>query len=356
LIRAGVDQLPRYEAGRPIEEVARELGFDPREVVKLASNESPLPPFPEVQEAIAQAVSGINRYPDNNWGELAGAVAGWLGVETDQLMFGGGSSELLRVFALAVGGPGTTAVYPWPSFVIYRMAPIVAGSTPVEVPLTIERRLDVEALVEAVTATTTLLYVCNPNNPTGSYLGGDEIKFVVDRVPETVLVVIDEAYFEFVTAPDFITAIPEALSRPNVVVTRTFSKIFGLASLRVGYAVGQPATLVDLRRAQAPFTVGSLGQVAATVAVRYGGRVAERRLANQVERDRLETAFGELGIEFVPSQANFVYLRPRPGHATFDEFLSHAVIVRSLGGDWIRVTVGSVADNDRFLQALDRLR
>ena len=348
--------IPPYEAGRPIEEVARSVGLDPATVVKLASNESPVPPFPEVVEAIAAAAVASNRYPDNDWHRLAEALADGLGIRPDQLMFGGGSSELLRVISLAVGGPGTKAVYPWPSFIIYRLASALAGTTATEVPLTSDYRVDLDAMAAAVTADTTVAFVCNPNNPTGTYRSGAEVARFVDSVAETTLVVVDEAYFEYATAGDFRSAIELALARPNVVVLRTFSKVYSLASLRVGYAVGQPATLADLRRAQAPFTVSGLAQAAAATAIRYPQRVAERVRFNHEERIRMEKEFEGRNVEFVPSQANFVYLRPQGiAGGAFEGLLHKGVIVREFNEGWIRVTIGSVEENDRFLAALDSL-
>lgn len=355
-IRPGVDRLPPYVAGRPIEDVAREVGLDPASVIKLASNESPEPPFPEVIAAIAAQAGSVNRYPDNGWNEVADAVAMWLDIDENNLMFAGGSSELIRVFALAVGGIGTSTVYPWPSFIIYRLAPVLAGSETIEVPLTTSHRLDADRLVNALRPDSTLLYLCNPNNPTGSYLASEEIKRVIDGVPESVLVVVDEAYFEYVTAPDYATALPEALARPNVVVTRTFSKIFGLAALRIGYAIGREDTLLELRRAQAPFTVGTLAMVAATEAVRHPDRVRERVLTNQVERERFSQALAHRNIEYVPSQTNFIYIRPLPGRSLESDLLRGGVIVRGFGEDWLRVTIGTHAENDRFFAELDRIK
>lgn len=346
-----------YEAGRPIEEVARSLGLDPETIIKLASNESPQPPFPEVIAAIARAAVGVNRYPDNDWYEPARALAPVLGVNEENLMFGGGSSDLLRVISLAVGGPGTSSVYPWPSFVIYRMAPLLAGSELIEVPLTSRHRFDLDAMVGAVRADTTLVFVCNPNNPTGTYLTSNDISGLIDRVPAQVMVVIDEAYFEYVTASDYATSIPEALQRSNVVVTRTFSKIYGLAALRIGYAVGRAETLRELRRAQAPFTVGSLAQAAAVEALKYPARLEERRRINTEERNRIEKEFEAREVEYIPSQANFVYLRPRVDHVpTYDRFLEAGVIVREMEDGFVRVTVGLPEENDRFLSALDQIR
>ncbi|HSL25144.1 MAG TPA: histidinol-phosphate transaminase [Acidimicrobiia bacterium] len=356
VLRPGVAGIPPYEAGRPIEEVARIVGFDPDDVIKLASNESPLPPFPEVITAIREAAAGVNRYPDNDWYELRRALAAHLGVTPEQLMFGGGSSELIRVIAQAVGGPGTSTIYPWPSFVVYRMASVLAGSEGIEVALDARHRIDPEAIVGAVRADTTLLFLCNPNNPTGTYLSAEALSTVTDRVPEQVLVVIDEAYFEYATAPDYESLMAEALARPNVVITRTFSKVYGLAALRVGYAVGQAETLLALRRAQAPFTVSSLAQVAAREALGYPERVEERVRLNEQERARIEKELLARGVEHVPSQANFVYLRP--GDESLDAFgrlLRVGVIVREMSRGWIRVTVGSPDENDRFLAALQSL-
>jgi histidinol-phosphate aminotransferase len=352
-VRPAIRQIAPYEAGRPVEEVARDLGLDPHDIIKLASNESPLPPFPAVVEALAGAAAGVNRYPDDGWYELARTLSGYLGVVPDQLMFGGGSSELLRVIALAMGGPGTSAVYAWPSFIIYRLASILAGSEAIEVPLR-DQVHDPAALLEALRSDTSVVYLCNPNNPTGTYLPAKEVEDFIAAVPSRVLVVVDEAYFEYVTAADYSTALPLALERPNVVVTRTFSKIYGLAGLRIGYALGQAATLAELRRAQAPFTVNALAQLAARVALRYPEEVETRVRLNAEERTRLEKELGIRGVEYVPSQANFIYLHHGP--EAFDEFLAEGVIVRAMGAGYIRVTVGTPEENDRFLETLDRLR
>lgn len=348
-------RIPPYEAGRPIEEVARSVGLDPATVIKLASNESPIPPFPEVVEAIAAAAAASNRYPDNDCYLLAEAVAERLRIEPANLMFGGGSSELLRVISLAIGGKATSAVYPWPSFVIYRLGSVLAGSTPIEVPLTADHHLDLDAMFVALRADTKVVFLCNPNNPTGTHRSASDVTAFIDAVPEKVLVVVDEAYSEYATAADYGSAMELALGRPNVIVLRTFSKIYSLASLRVGYAIGQPSTLADLRRAQAPFTVNGLAQVAALTAIRYPLRVDQRARFNAEERTRLEKELAARQLEFVPSQANFVYLRPRDDEGeAFNGFLHKGVIVRQFGG-WIRVTIGTMDENDKFLDALDAL-
>jgi histidinol-phosphate aminotransferase len=334
--------------------VAREFGFDPGDIVKLASNESPLPPVRQAIAAMSEEVAGINRYPDNSCRELRHGLAGHLDVPADHLWIGGGSSELLRVIATAVGGTGTTAVYAWPSFVIYRLATVLGGGAHREVPLTEHHVHDLDAMRAAIDDTTTVVYVCNPNNPTGSHLPHDAIERFVDSVPSDVLVVVDEAYHEYATADDYGTAMRLALERPNVIVTRTFSKVYGLAALRVGYAIARPETITELRKAQAPFSVTSVGQVGALASLSAQDEIAARVRANALERSRLEQAFVGREIEYVPSQANFVYLRLGAStEQTADAFIRHGVIVRPFDGGWIRVSVGTPEENDRFLAALD---
>lgn len=359
--RPDVAALAHYTAGRPISEVARSYGFDPADIVKLASNENPSPPFPEVEKAIAAAAGEVNRYPDNDAYELRHALAAHLGVEADQVWVGGGSSELLRVIALAVGGPGTSAVYAWPSFVVYRLASIWAMAETIEVPLDGAARHDLERMIEAVREDTTVVYICNPNNPTGTVVSGASLREFIDSVPERCLVVVDEAYHEYVTDPDYQTMLPLAAERPNLVVTRTFSKVYGLASLRVGYAVAHSETVRNLRKAQAPFTVTGLGQVAAVEALAHQDRVRERVEENAEQRRLLEENLARMGIEYVPSQANFVFFRVGAStEETTEAFLRHGVIIRPLSGGWVRVTVGTAKENRRFLDALalelDRLR
>lgn len=347
--RPDLREIRPYTPGRSIETVAAQNGFDPSEIVKLASNENPLPPLPEVAARIRELAAGVNRYPDNDAVDLRSAIGDGAGVGADHVWIGGGSSELLRVIALAVGGPGTTALYPWPSFVIYRLGAKLAMSERIEVPLTAHRH-DLDAMASAVRQDTTVVYLCNPNNPTGTHLPADDIARFVDRVPDDVLVVIDEAYHEFVTAADHRTAIPLAVERPNVLVTRTFSKIHGLASLRVGYGVSRPETITELRKAQAPFTVSSLGQAAAVESLRHVEALTARAAANAVGRASIESALAAMGVDLVPSQGNFVFFDARSVADVGDAFLSYGVIVRVFGG-WVRATVGTDAENARLVEA-----
>lgn len=350
--RPEVTALRPYVPGRPIEDVAREFGFDPRDVVKLASNESPLPPYPEAEVAMRTHVGEANRYPDNDCHDLKLALSGHLEVPADHVWVGAGSSELLRVTATAVGGQGTSTVYAWPSFSVYRLAAVLSGSSTIEVPLGPGMAHDLDAMAAAIRSDTTLVFVCNPNNPTGTLLEPEELAGFIASVPDRVLVVLDEAYHEFVTDSDRHSGIRLALSHENVIVTRTFSKIYGIAALRVGYAIGRPGTLTELRKAQAPFTVTALGQIAAVESLRHPDETKRRASENAEGRAHIESHLASLGLDYLPSQANFVYFRMPGFPDPAAEFLRHAVIIRPFDGEWVRVTVGSSEENDRFLEVL----
>lgn len=352
--RPDLAEIAPYEPGLPVEEVARRQGLDPRSIVKLASNECPWGPFPEAVEAIAAGASASNRYPDNECFGLRSALGAHLDLDPASIWPGGGSSELLRTVALAVGGPGTNAVYAWPSFVIYRLGSMWAMSGRREIPLDGEHRLDLDAFAQAIDRETTLVYVCNPNNPTGTHLATDTVAGLVDSLPERVTVVVDEAYLEFVTAADYRSMAPLAAERTNLIVTRTFSKIYSLASLRVGYAITHPDTVAAMRRAQAPFTVTQLGQAAATASLAHTGRLAARIEENARGRRRLLDGLADRDIPHADSQANFVWFRSSDSDPA-TSYTKAGIIVRSFDDDWIRVTVGSDDENTRFLATLDRI-
>jgi len=347
--RADVREISPYTPGRSIESIAAEHGLDPADIIKLASNEHPVPPLEAVQARMREVVAGVYRYPDNDVVELRRALGDSLDVPPDSVWVGGGSSELLRVVALAVGGPGTSAVYPWPSFVIYRLASVLAMSERVEVPLE-RHRNDLDAMRRAIREDTTVVYVCNPNNPTGTIVGDKELADFVESVPERTLVVIDEAYHEYVTSSDHTSAVPMAVERPNVVVCRTFSKVHGLAALRVGYAVARPETVVELRKAQAPFTVSSMGQEAALESLRHSDAIRERVVQNARMRTEMQEALIGLELETADSQANFVAFDGSPAGDPAAAYLRHGIIVRVFGG-WVRATVGTPDENRRFVEA-----
>ena len=354
--RPDVASLSPYVPGRSIEEVASDNGMTPDEIVKLASNESPDGPFPGVVEAAAAALADSNRYPDDDLRELTAALSQYLDVPRDHLWFGNGSVGLLTHIALATGGPGTSAVYAWPSFVMYRIASRWAMSEPIEVPLDDDHMLDLDAMSEAIRDDTTVTYLCNPNNPTGTIVSSEKMTAFIDAVPESTLIVIDEAYHDFVTDESYATAIPDALRRPNVLVLRTFSKIFALAAHRVGYGIGQPGTISELRKAQPPFTVTQVAQVAAAASLTQRGELAQRASANAAARHQLLGVLAERSLPHTKSQANFVYFALEiPAEAAAERFTRQGVIVRPMGHSWIRVTIGSERENKRFVEALDEI-
>ncbi|MDE0170108.1 MAG: histidinol-phosphate transaminase [bacterium] len=351
-IRPEIDSLTPYEGGATIDEIARRYGVE--DIVKLGANENPLPPFPEVQEALVAAAAGINRYPDHGAVRLAESLADTVGVAPDHLWFGAGSSELLTTTAIALGGRGRSCVYPWPSFSMYPINSTLANAESVTVPLDETHGVDLDALLAAIRDDTTLVYLCNPNNPTGTYLPLSEIQAFVDQVPDGTLVVVDEAYGEYVAAEDRPSAIPLTVERPNVTVARTFSKIYGLAGLRIGYMVGRPETLRSLRKAQIPYVVNSLGQVAATTALRFPERVRERFDMNRAGVAYVEAAFGERGIEFAHTQANYVWTRLGPGtRPIIQALLERGTIIRPVSDEWARVSIGTPRENRRFVADLD---
>lgn len=353
--RPDIDRIEPYRPGRAIAGVAAEFGLD--RVVKLASNEYPEPPFPEVIEALTRHLAGINRYPDNDRPLLTPALAEHLGIPPEWIWCGGASNELASVAALAMGGQGTSAVFGWPSFGLYQIGTRTAFATDVPVPLDEEHRFDLEAMARAVGDDTTLVYVCNPNNPTSTHLPGASLAGFIESLPSHVLVLVDEAYAEFATAADFSSMIPLAARRENVIVTRTFSKVYGLAGLRIGYAVAHPDLIAAFRRIQLPFSVSTLAEVAATEALRHQDRVRERAARNATAIAYLTAELRKRGIEVANSQTNFVYAGFGDGAGrVVDGLLRSGFIVRPvIPNGWLRITAGSPDENEGMLSALDRI-
>ncbi|MEE9177550.1 MAG: histidinol-phosphate transaminase [Acidimicrobiia bacterium] len=354
--REDISSLSPYEVGRPIEDVVREYGLDPDSIIKLAANESPEGPFPGVIEAASKTLISANRYPDNDLWDLSHALADELSIEPENLLFGNGSVALLAEITNAVGGPGANSVYGWPSFIMYRFAAIWSGTGYVEVPLDDTFSLDLEAIAAAINDETTLVIICNPNNPTGTVTPGDDIEAFIDAVPESVLVVVDEAYHEFVDDDRHRTAIPTAVTRANVLVLRTFSKIYGLAAQRIGYAVGQSSTLVELRKAQQPLTVNQVGQVAALASLGQPEEVRRRAEANSAARHHLMGVMAERGLPYAKSQTNFIFFRlGDDSRRGTEEFAKRGVIIRPMSEGWVRVTLGTPAENRMFVAVLDEV-
>ncbi|GAB3149154.1 histidinol-phosphate transaminase [Micromonospora sonneratiae] len=348
LTRADLDALPTYVPGRSPADLARELGLT--EAIKLASNEVPYGPLPGVAEAVAEAVAGSHRYPDMGVLALRDALAERYGVTPDRIATGCGSVALCEHLVRATCLPGDEIVYSWRSFEAYPIIAATSGVTSVQVPNTAAHGHDLTAMANAVTEHTRLILVCNPNNPTGTSLRRAELDRFLDSVPQDVLVVLDEAYREFVTDPD----VPDGLAvygdRPNVVVLRTLSKAWGLAGLRIGFLVGQPEVAATVRKVVTPFSASSAAQAGALAALGQEEEVRRRCALVVGERARLTEAIRKLVPDVPESQANFVWLPLGDRAVEFAKACeARGVIVRPFAGDGVRVTVGTPAENDAFL-------
>jgi len=359
--RPAVQALPAYRPGRNPADLAREIGVD--RAVKLASNEVAFPPLPAVVDALATAAAETNRYPDNGAVVLTGALAERYGVDPAQVVTGCGAVMLCQQLAQSFNDPGTSIAFAWRSFEMYPLLAQVAGARSIQVPLVPGRpggsadTYDLEALAAAIDETTRLVFVCNPNNPTGTAVRAPELARFLDAVPAQTLVVLDEAYREFVTDPDVPDGLELMRGRPNVAVLRTFSKAWGLAGLRVGYLIAEDTAVADaVRRTHVPFSVSMLAQAAAVAALASEDEVRRRCAAVTGERDRLTAELRERGLDVADSQANFVWLPLGDRTADVAAALeSRAVITRPFAGDGIRVTVGTPEEDDVFLTALDEI-
>jgi len=352
LTRPDLDGLPNYVPGRNPADLARELGLP--EAVKLASNEVPYGPLPGVMEALAEAATAVHRYPDMGVLELRHALAERHEVSPDRIATGCGSVALAEHVVRTTCLPGDEIVYAWRSFEAYPIISATTGAASVQVPNTAEHGHDLPAMAAAVTDRTRLVLVCNPNNPTGTSVRRAELEALLDAVPETTLVVLDEAYREFVTDPAVPDGLVEYGDRPNVAVLRTFSKAWGLAGLRIGFLVAQPEVAAAVRRVVTPFSTSSLAQAAALAALRAVDEMRRRADLVIAERERLTTAVRKLVPEAPDSQANFVWLPLGERALPFGQACeARGVIVRPFPGEGVRVTVGKPAENDAFLAAAE---
>ena len=352
--RPALDGIPQYVPGKSAEAVARERAVV--DVVKLASNEAPFPPLPAALDAIAAAAPGLNRYPDDAAVALRAQLAAHLGVDPDEVLTANGSVELCRMALAATCDPGDEVVYGWPSFEAYPVLAQQIGATIVTVPLR-DHRYDLDAMADAITERTRLVFVCNPNNPTGTTVSRNAAEEFLARVPDDLLVLFDEAYREFVTNPDFPDGVELLRDHANVAVLRTFSKAYGLAALRVGYAIAQPEVIDELRKLHVPFEVNAIAQAAALASVRAQAEMRERVDAVIAERTRVYAAMVERGYPVVASEANFLWLEV-PDTAVELAFHGerNGVVMRSFADVGVRVTIGTPDDNDRVLAMLDDAR
>jgi len=350
-----VTKLAPYVPGKPIEDVARELDLDPATIVKLASNENPRGPSPKVLAAIAVAALEVTRYPDGYGYHLKDALAKRLNVTPTQLVLGNGSNDILELATMAYLKPGDAAVYSRHAFAVYPLATHARGATGIEVPAH-DLGHDLRAMRAAITPRTRIVFVANPNNPTGTFISPRDLDAFIDSVPRDVLVVLDEAYNEYLEPQDRADSVSWIAKFPHLAISRSFSKAYGLAALRVGYGV-MAADVADMfNRVRQPFNVNALAQAAAIAALEDTAYVDESRALNKQGLAQLYAGFQSLGIACVPSHGNFVLAKVGDAARINTALLHKGVIVRPVASyglpEWLRISVGLPAENDRFLAAL----
>ena len=355
-----VRSIAPYQPGKPISELAREMGLDEAGIVKLASNENPRGIGPRTRAAIDAALGEIARYPDGNGFELKQALARRYGVDVGAIVLGNGSNDVLELMALAFLGPGRAAVFSQHCFAVYPLATQARGARSIVVAAK-DYSHDLEAMAKAIDDETYVVWIANPNNPTGTFAKGEQVEAFLRKVPERVLVVLDEAYNEYL-APELRADSVKWLKRhPNLVITRTFSKAYGLAGLRVGYALAHPSVADVMNRVRQPFNVNSLALVAATAALDDMEFVARSYAENLRGMQQIAEGARGLRLEFIPSYGNFITIRVAQGGKSaaeiYKRLLRRSVIVRPVGGGYglpehLRVTVGTAEENDKFLRAL----
>lgn len=354
--RAALQGIRPYTPGKPIEEVKRELGID--DVIKMASNENPLGPAPKAVKAMGEALGQVHFYPDGNCFSLKEALSAHRGVETGQIIVGNGSDEIIKLLAETFINEGDNAVMADPSFSEYEFAVTLMGGVLKKVPLAEGFRHDLPAMLEAIDERTRLVFFCNPNNPTGTIVGRREVEEFMDRVPDHVVVVFDEAYQEYVESPDYLSGLEYVKAgRDNVMVLYTFSKIYGMGGLRIGYGIANSELMGWVYRTREPFNVNSLAQAGAQAALSDGEHVRVSRETNRSGARYLYDQFGEMGLPFTGSETNFIWVNVRTDcKEVFTGLMKRGVIVRT--GDifgypeYIRVTIGTPAQNERFIRAL----
>jgi len=353
---AYVRELARYVPGKSIDEVARDLNLDAKSIVKLASNENPRGPSPCVLAAIAKAAADVTRYPDGNGFALKAALSEKIGVPAEQIVLGNGSNDILELVAQAYLRPGDETVYSQHAFAVYPLATKARGAIGVEVTAK-DFGHDLAAMRAAVTPRTRIVFVANPNNPTGTFIAAAQIAAFVAAIPRDVVVVLDEAYNEYLEPADRCDSVAWLVDHPNLVVSRTFSKAYGLAALRIGYGVMDPVVADMLNRVRQPFNVNALAQAAALAALADTDYVDASRALNRAGMAQLAAGFAALGIPFLPSHGNFVMAKVGDAESVNRSLLAQGVIVRPVANyglpEWLRISVGLASENERFLAALE---
>lgn len=348
-------ELPVYQPGRPIEEVAREHGLPIKDVIKLASNENPLGPSPAAVAAIQQTLQNLHLYPDGNAFYLKQRLAERLGVETSNLILGNGSNEIIEFVGHALMGPGVDVVVSQYCFAVYPIVTKLFGANLITVPAR-NYGHDLAAMLKAVTPNTRVMFVANPNNPTGTLAPRGEVVRLINELPPSVLLVMDEAYLEFLDDPIDLLPLVRLGFKPNLILMRTFSKIYGLAGLRLGYGIGHPEFVAALEKIRQPFNINALIQAGALAALYDNEHIRRTRHGNLQGLQFFMREFRQLNLEFVPSAANFILVKVGDGQKVFDEMQRRGVITRPMAGynlpQWIRISIGSPAENARCMAML----
>ncbi|WP_379129226.1 histidinol-phosphate transaminase [Paenibacillus sp. sgz500958] len=354
--KPNIVDLPVYKPGKPIEEVKMELGLD--DVIKLASNENPYGSSPKTKAAIMAELDNLSLYPDGSAADLTTALAEHLGVRNEQIIFGCGSDEIIALIARAFFLPGDETIMADQTFSVYKSNADIENAVTVEVPL-VSGTHDLDGMLAQINDRTKVIWVCNPNNPTGTIVSHDALTTFLKAVPSKVMVVLDEAYAEYVTDLSYTDGIKLLETYPNLVVLRTFSKIYGLAALRIGYGVGSPEVIKLINQVREPFNTSRLAQAAALAALHDQEYVQECRRLNSAGIIQLMGEFQRLGLKAYPAHGNFIMVDVRkPAVDVFDSLLRKGIIVRAghrLYPSCIRVTVGSIEQNQAFITALEQV-
>lgn len=348
-----IKSITPYSPGKPIEELERELGITGS--IKLASNESPLGPSPKALNAIKKALAGISRYPDGSGFYLTQALAKKYEVDASQVILGNGSNELIELAIRTFVLPGDEVISADVSFVVYKMITQAAGGVNVIVPVK-DNRHDLEAMADRITPKTKVVFIANPNNPTGTMNTIAEMDSFMSRVPDHVIVAVDEAYFEYVTRADYPDALDYLRSGRNVLALRTFSKIYGLAGLRIGYGITTSEVAQAMNKVRQPFNTNSLAQIGAAAALSDRKHVEMSIAVNNEGKQFLYQSFGQLGVSYIPTETNFIMFETRfDGRELYEALLKKGVIIRPMGGQRLRVTVGLPEENKRFITELEQI-
>ncbi len=356
--RIVMEDLTPYKPGKPISEVQRELGLE--KVIKLASNENPLGSSPKAKAAVMEYAKNMALYPDGNSADLKEALAAKLGISPAMLMLGAGSDEIVAYIAQVFVEAGDNTIMGFPTFPRYETVTRIMGGTPVELPLTGDYGLDLDAFIKNINTKTKIIWLCNPNNPTGTMISAEEQRHFLSQVPKDIMVILDEAYYEYARGGDY----PESLSLldefDNLIILRTFSKAYGLAGLRVGYAISSERTINYLNRVRAPFNVTAAAQAGALAALLDEDFIQASLDNNEKGKKYLYEAFASMDLPYIPTFGNFIMVRiQKDSLQVFIELLKKGVIIRTGDifkmNDWIRVTVGTPEENALFIKALNEV-